>query len=384
MSQNITILGSTGSIGVRTLEVIQQHPTDFNIFALTANSNIELLVKQAQDFKPDVIVIANALLQDDLHAALEKINFKGTVLIGEQGLVEVAQQQSVDSVMAAIVGAAGLAPTLAAAKAGKRIMLANKEALVMAGELFMQTVHDNNAELLPVDSEHNAIFQCFKSAGVRKIILTASGGPFRQTPLVDLCEVTPEQACAHPNWVMGRKISVDSATMMNKALEVIEAHYLFDMPARQIDVVIHPQSIVHSCVEYLDGSILAQMGPSDMRIPIAYALGYPSRMASGVDFLSLAGLSLQFEVLDNVRFPAVDLAYQAIEQGGTAATVINAANETAVAAFLEGKIKFTDITKMVKSVFESSILNTADSLTAILKADQWARDQIVNIINSND
>ncbi len=381
MPRQITILGSTGSIGVSTLDVIQRNSEKFQVFALTANKNIELLVQQCSQFSPQYVVIADATLRKVLVQQLDRINFSGTVLTGVQGLVDVVSHANVDSVMAAIVGAAGLEPTLAAAKAGKRILLANKEVLVMAGDIFMHAVRENNATLLPVDSEHNAIFQCFKPEGVNRIILTASGGPFRNTPMEELATVTPKQACAHPNWDMGRKISVDSATMMNKALELIEAHYLFDLPADKIDVVIHPQSIAHSFVEYADGSILAQMGNPDMRTPIANALAYPERIPSGVPFLDLAGKNLHFESLDETRFPAITLAYQAIKIGGTAATIINAANEVAVEAFLNGKIKFTDIYTTVNDIMRNSTIQVVDSLASIISADKAAREQTLALIN---
>lgn len=378
MKQNITILGSTGSIGVSTLDVIERNAERYQVFALTANKNIDKLIEQCIKFKPKFAVVAQEELFSELQKKLRAVDYPGEILAGNDALVAVAKHADVDSVMAAIVGSAGLLPTLAAAQAGKRVLLANKEALVMAGTLFMQTIRENKATLLPIDSEHNALFQCFprdenENSGVRKLILTASGGAFRDLPLEQLANVTPAQACTHPNWSMGQKITVDSATMMNKALEVIEAHYLFNMPAEKIEVILHRQSIVHSIVEYMDGSMLAQLGNSDMRIPIAYGLGYPDRITSGVPFLDLVGKDLTFAELNRERFPSLNLAYEALRAGGTAATIINAANEVAVAAFLTGKIKFTDIYRIVQEVLDCTEIYYENSLEAILATDKLAR-----------
>lgn len=349
--QNITILGSTGSVGVSTLDVVLKHPDRYRVFALVANKRVDLIVPQIQACKPRFVVMndSSAALQLERQLQLLKISFT-EVLTGEQGVIGVAEHEEVDTVMAAIVGAAGLTSTMAAVQAGKKVLLANKESLVMAGHLLMQAVEKNGAVLLPVDSEHNAIFQCMpvnyrqglaKNA-VRKILLTGSGGPFRQTPLNQLSNVTPDQACAHPNWDMGKKISVDSATMMNKGLEYIEACWLFDADPDQIEIVIHPQSVIHSMVEYLDGSVLAQLGNPDMRTPIAHCLAYPERIESGVASLDIiATATLDFESPDYQRFPCLRLAQEAAKEGGTAMAVLNAANEVAVAAFLEQRVRFT-------------------------------------------
>ncbi|MEN9341699.1 MAG: 1-deoxy-D-xylulose 5-phosphate reductoisomerase, partial [Pseudomonadota bacterium] len=352
--RHICVLGSTGSIGVSTLDVIRAHPDLFKVESLTAHSNIELLVKQCAEFKPKMVVIGSAEAANRLNNELKVKGLTITVEHGADALVTASTLSSVDTVMAAIVGAAGLMPTIEAAKLGKRILLANKEALVMAGNLFMSAVSSSGAELLPIDSEHNAIYQCLPDAnssnggsrgkysllGVKEILLTASGGPFRNHSLAQLKEVTPDQACAHPNWVMGRKISVDSATMMNKGLEVIEAHHLFGVPAEQIKVLIHPQSVVHSMVRYIDGSVIAQLGQPDMKTPIAYGLGWPLRIDAGVkelDFTSAHDLS--FEPVDLNRFPCLSLSYDALSSGGLAPTVLNAANEIAVDSFLNNRIQ---------------------------------------------
>ncbi len=385
-AKNVTILGSTGTIGVNTLDVISRHPTRYGVFALTANSDTGKLFEQCVRFGPQYAVMTDAgcaqQLQDKLHArGLDQI----TVLSGVEGLETVAGHEHVDYVMAAIVGAAGLLPTLAAARAGKRVLLANKESLVMSGQLFMDTVRQNKATLLPIDSEHNAIWQCASCLGggtgpglegraISKIWLTASGGPFRNTPLESLDSVTPEQACAHPNWKMGRKISVDSATMMNKGLELIEACWLFGTSPESIEVVLHPQSIIHSMVAYSDGSVLAQMGNPDMRIPIAYALAWPERIASGAEPLDIFKVAeLNFEKPDFKRFPCLGLAYDAIRKGGTATAILNAANETAVDHFLQGRIRYTDIVRVVAAVLEDQSPHEADSLEAILNDDKLAR-----------
>ncbi len=371
--QAVTILGSTGSIGCSTLDVISRHPARYSVFALTGYSRMQLLAEQCRQFVPRFAVVPDQQAADRLVQAIKALGdgHLPEILTGAAALEEVASAAPVSAVMAAIVGAAGLPPTLAAARAGKRVMLANKEALVMAGSLFMSACREGGAQILPVDSEHNAIFQCLPaeqalrvagagprvdnddSRQVQRIILTASGGPFRQWTSEQMAAVTPEQACAHPNWEMGRKISVDSATMMNKGLELIEASYLFDMPPAGLDVVVHPQSIIHSMVEYNDGSTLAQMGNPDMRTPIAYALGFPERLASGVTPLSLAELGrLDFEATDPVRFPCLQLAIDAM-QSAVGPCVLNAANEIAVQAFLDLKIGFTDIARINRFVLES-------------------------------
>ncbi|RKZ86283.1 MAG: 1-deoxy-D-xylulose-5-phosphate reductoisomerase, partial [Gammaproteobacteria bacterium] len=350
--QAITLLGSTGSIGVSTLNVLAQHPEKYRVYALTANRSVDTLFEQCQQFKPDIAVMLDESSAQLLEQQLKSADIDTQVLSGEQALIQVSESDNTDYVVAAIVGAAGLLPTLAAARAGKHIMLANKEALVMSGGLFMREVEANGATLLPVDSEHNAIWQClpvgnqqqhhFEGKGVRRIILTASGGPFRDYDLTDLEHVTPEQAVAHPNWSMGQKISVDSATMMNKGLEVIEAHWLFGLPTQKIDVVLHRQSIIHSMVDYVDGSVLAQMGNPDMRTPIANALAWPERIDSGVAPLDLVAVGrLDFSVADHQNFPCLALAYQALEAGGTSTAILNAANEVAVEAFLQKQIRFT-------------------------------------------
>ncbi|HHW77899.1 MAG TPA: 1-deoxy-D-xylulose-5-phosphate reductoisomerase [Xanthomonadaceae bacterium] len=379
----VTILGSTGSIGVSTLDVLQRHADRFRVVALTANRNVESLLQQCLTHEPDFAVMADPVAAERLHDRLRAVDRPVEVLAGAAGLERVAALPEVDQVMAAIVGAAGLLPTLAAARARKRVLLANKEALVMAGPLFMATVRERDAELLPIDSEHNAVFQClppeFSTAGlaavgVRRILLTGSGGPFRVTPLERLPDVTPEQACAHPNWSMGRKISVDSATMMNKGLEVIEAHWLFDAPPERIEVVVHPRSVIHSMVEYEDGSVLAQLGNPDMRTPIAHALAWPRRMDSGVAFLDFARLGrLEFEAPDFARFPCLRLAFAALVRGGTTPAILNAANEVAVQAFLERRIRFTDIAVVVEHVLERVSGHEADALAGILDDDARAR-----------
>jgi 1-deoxy-D-xylulose-5-phosphate reductoisomerase len=381
--KRVTILGSTGSIGVNTLDVIRRHPDRFEVFALSANAKVEELAQQCHEFHARY-----AVLPDDGAAAaalrkrLRELGAETEVRVGKNELDFVASHPDVDAVMAAIVGAAGLPATLAAARAGKRVLLANKEALVMAGQLFMDAVKEGGATLLPIDSEHNAIFQSMPrnyahglaNVGVRKVILTASGGPFRTRSVSDLHHVTPAEACAHPNWVMGRKISVDSATMMNKGLEVIEARWLFDATAEQIDVVIHPQSIIHSMVEYLDGSVIAQLGNPDMRTPIAYGLGFPERIEAGVSALDLARAGkLEFEKLDDARFPCVRLAYAAMQRGGTASAVLNAANEIAVEAFLDERLRFVDIPAVLEQVLADMPIATATTLDAVAAADQQAR-----------
>lgn len=380
--QNITILGSTGSIGRSTLDVVGRHPDRFSVLALSANSSHEVLFEQCERYRPKY-----AVMLDQSSAAIlrEKVALAGIgtqVESGIEALEAIASLTETDIVMAAIVGAAGMRPALAAAKAGKRILLANKETLVMTGQLFMDTVLDNSAVLLPIDSEHNAIFQSLPRGysqdmdreGVRKLLLTASGGPFRKHSRDALRHVTPEEACRHPNWVMGRKISIDSATMMNKGLEVIEAHWLFNASADRIRVVVHPESIIHSLVEYMDGSILAQLGNPDMRTPIAYALGFPQRIDSGVDSLDLCKIaSLHFEEPDMIRFPCLALAYQALQAGGAAPTILNAANEIAVQCFLDKKIRFTDIPSVIEETLGELCPLSLDTLDDAFEIDGMAR-----------
>ena len=387
MHQHLCILGATGSIGESTLDVVGRHPDRFSVYALSAHSRIEKLAEQAARHRAKVVVVPDDAARRAFMGFWEAGDPLPEIRVGAQALADTAADTDVTTVMAAIVGAAGLPSALAAAKAGKRLLLANKEALVAAGSLFMQAVRTSGAELLPIDSEHNAVFQCLpvRSAhapaapapGVQRLILTASGGPFRTAPLNTLANVTPEQACAHPNWSMGRKISVDSATMLNKGLEVIEAHWLFATPADRIQVVIHPQSIVHSMVEYTDGSVLAQLGQPDMRTPIAYALGYPERIASGVGLLDLATLGrLDFETPDLQRFPCLRLSFQALKAGQGACIALNASNEVAVAAFLEGGIRYTRIAEVIESTL-SSMPEHAGALPAslddILAIDSQAR-----------
>ena len=381
----VTILGSTGSIGTNTLDVVQRHADRFRVVALTANQNVEGLFRQCVTHEPDFAVMADPEAAERLSDRLRSAGRPVEVLAGMAGLERVAALPEVDCVMAAIVGAAGLLPTLAAARAGKRVLLANKEALVMAGPLFVAAVRQGGAELLPIDSEHNAIFQCLPpgfaaegldAAGVRRILLTGSGGPFRVTPLDRLPDATPEQACAHPNWSMGRKISVDSATMMNKGLELIEACWLFGTRPERIQIVIHPQSVIHSLVQYVDGSVLAQLGNPDMRTPIAHALAWPERLSSGVSPLDLFAVGrLDFEPPGLDRFPCLALAIQAAESGGTAPTILNAANEIAVAAFLMGRIRYTAIAPLVGATLErlpAQAVNR-DGLESLLEADRQAR-----------
>lgn len=380
--QHITILGSTGTIGMNTLDVIARHSAKFQIVALTANRQVERLLEQCQQFRPEYAVMLDADSAEVLRGKIKQAGLDVEVLSGIEALEQVASLPQVDSVMAAIVGSSGLRPALAAARAGKRILLANKETLVMSGSVFMDAVRQHNATLLPIDSEHNAIFQSLPrnfsnnldESGVKRILLTASGGPFRNMPLSELDHVTPQQACAHPNWVMGRKISVDSATMMNKGLEVIEAHWLFNADADKIQVVIHPQSVIHSMVEYVDGSVLAQLGNPDMRTPIAYALGFPYRIDAGVSSLDLIKIArLDFEAPDLARFPCLDLAYQALRQGGTAPTTLNAANEVAVDAFLDERLPFKAIPAMIESVLEKSSAKVIKVLGDVIEADAQAR-----------
>ena len=388
----VTILGSTGSIGVSTLDVIARHPDRFTVTALTARSSVEALAEQCRRFHPRYAVMSDPDAATRLQQQLKTIAPDVQVLAGMDGLIEVAGLPEADFVMAAIVGAAGLLPTLEAARKGKRVLLANKEALVMSGALFMQTVRDHDAVLLPIDSEHNAILQCLPDAymagtapeGVRQILLTASGGPFRTLALDKLANVTPEQACDHPNWDMGRKISVDSATMMNKGLELIEAGWLFGLPLENIKVVLHPQSLVHSLVEYKDGSMLAQMGNPDMRVPISHALGWPERIESGVDGLDLiAAGTLQFEAPDHERYPCLGLAMHAWQLGGTAPAILNAANEVAVGSFLGGEISFPSIAQVIEHALAQCAVREADSLETILDDDAVARTVATEFIHAS-
>ena len=387
--QNITLLGSTGSIGVSTLDVIRRHPDRYRAFALCAHSQVEKLFEQCREFRPRFAVLRDALLAGQLNERCRAAGLETEVRHGIEALIELSALPEVDAVMAAIVGAAGLEPTLAAARAGKRVMLANKEVLVMAGELFMHAVRTHGATLLPVDSEHNAIFQALPgnfayglaACGVRRILLTASGGPFRNVPLSELAHVTPEQACAHPNWVMGRKISVDSATMMNKGLEVIEAHWLFAAPPAMIQVVVHPQSVIHSAVDYADGSVLAQLGNPDMRTPIAYAMAYPERIAAGVEQLDLFKIGrLDFHQPDFVRFRCLQLAYDVLAEGGTAAAILNAANEVAVAAFLDRQLPFLAIAQVNEATLAALPASPQRSLADVLAADAEARQIATKLI----
>lgn len=375
--KRVAVLGSTGSIGLSTLDVLSRHPDRFKVTALAANSNLARLREQCLAFQPLFAVMADVAAAGQLAADLRASGARTRVLAGADALTEIVAHEEVDAVMAAIVGAAGLRSTLAAAKAGKRIMLANKEALVMSGPLFMQAVREGGATLIPVDSEHNAIYQCMageRASGVRRVLLTASGGPFLRSSKEALRRVTPEQACAHPRWVMGRKISVDSATLMNKGLELIEASLLFDLPHTQVDVVVHPQSIVHSFVEYLDGSMLAQLGNPDMRTPIAHALSWPERVASGVESLDLIHVArLDFEPPDLERFPCLRLARTVAEHGQTAPAVLNAANEVAVEAFLQGRLAFMDIPNVIELVLSQHDITPVTSLQDVLRADEWAR-----------
>ena len=379
----VAVLGSTGSIGESTLDVLRRHADRFRVVALSAHRNVERLAAQAAEFRPDYVAIADASLATALSASLAQRGVRIPVLAGSDAATEVAAMPEAAFVMAAIVGAAGLPSTLAAARTGKRLLIANKEALVMAGPLVLAAARQSGATIIPIDSEHNAIFQCMPTgmalgappAGVRRILLTASGGPFRDWPAAALQDVTPEQACAHPVWRMGRKISVDSATLMNKGLELIEASRLFGLPAERIEVVIHKQSVVHSLVEYVDGSVLAQLGSPDMRTPIAQALAWPERLPSGVQFLDLLQVArLDFEAPDPARFPCLGLAIEAARVGGDMPAVLSAANEVAVAAFLEGRLRFGGIAGVCAQVINNWKGDRgAASLSAILDADARAR-----------
>ncbi|MDP2071521.1 1-deoxy-D-xylulose-5-phosphate reductoisomerase [Methylotenera sp.] len=381
-SQSVTILGATGTIGSQTLDVISQHPERFSVFALSANNNVKGLFSLCEKYTPKFAVMLQEAAAAELSLQLKAIHSNTVVLHGEAALNEISSHEQVDIVMAAIVGSAGLHPAMAAAKAGKRILLANKETLVMAGNLFMQAVIDGGATLLPIDSEHNAIFQVMPqqrsrqlaNMGVKRVLLTASGGPFRNASLQELKVVTRAQALNHPNWVMGPKITVDSATMMNKGLEVIEAHWLFNALPEQIDVVVHPQSVIHSMVEYIDGSVLAQLGNPDMRTPIAYGLGYPERLTSGVSSLDLLTVGrLDFCPPDLERFPCLRIAYDALNMGGTAPAILNAANEIAVEAFLAEKIGFMDIPHIIENVLTASSIGQVESIEQLVAIDVQAR-----------
>lgn len=393
--QNIAVLGATGSIGASTLDVIARHPERFRVAALTANRHVEELARLCVRYRPDYACVADGSRAPLLRERLAAAGLPCKVLSGEAGLVEIASLPAIDCVVAAIVGAAGLRATLGAAMAGKKLLLANKEALVTAGPVFMDAVRASGAILLPIDSEHNAIFQCLPpfasgelaSKGIRRILLTGSGGPFRARTRAELRRVTPEEACAHPNWVMGRKISVDSATMMNKGLEIIEAHWLFGARPEQIQVVVHPQSVVHSMVEYTDGSVIAQLGHPDMRTPIAQALAFPERIDAGVPPLDLARIgALNFEQPDFERFPALGLAYEALKCGGSAPATLNAANEIAVAAFLEGRLPFLHITTVIEEALGSVQASVPATIEEVLAADALARSRanhFVAKLNSN-
>jgi len=385
--RNLTILGSTGSIGTNTVSVIKHNPDKFRVRALVAGQNIEVMTEQCLAFRPAYACMADAASARELTRRLREAGADIQVMSGQQAACELASLDDVDQVMAAIVGAAGLMPTLAAIRAGKSVLLANKEALVTCGRLFMNEVRASKAQLLPVDSEHNAIFQSLPETlkrqlgyasllehGVSSIILTGSGGPFRQTRLTELAAMTPDQACAHPNWSMGRKISVDSATMMNKGLEYIEARWLFNASAAQMEVILHPQSVIHSMVRYCDGSVLAQLGSPDMRTPIAHAMAYPDRVASGVETLDFYRIgALTFEQPDEERYPCLRLAMDAFEQGQAATTTLNAANEVAVAAFLQGKIRFTDIAALNRRTLERMALTEPRSVDDVVAIDGEAR-----------
>lgn len=381
--QKLVVLGATGSIGVNTLDVVSRHPDRYEVLALSAQNKVDRLAEQCVRFRPRYAVVGSDKAAASLEGLLRPSGTGTVVLAGIEALERIASLPEADTVMAAIVGAAGLRPSLAAARAGKKILLANKEALVMAGPVFMKEVQRNRSILLPIDSEHNAIYQSLpidyssnlEISGVRRILLTASGGPFRQMSQESLEQVTPDQACAHPNWVMGRKISVDSATMMNKGLEVIEAHWLFNAPPERIEVVIHPQSVIHSMVEYADGSVIAQLGNPDMRTPIAYALGFPERIEAGVEPLDLCRIgTLNFERPDFQRFPCLRLAYEALSEGGNAPAVLNAANEVAVEAFLGGNLGFTSIPRVIAQTLADVPWKEVASMEDVLVADGVARE----------
>ena len=388
-TQWITILGATGSIGLSTLNVVTRHPQRYSVFALTGMTKIQLLAEQCQKHRPKYAVVMDNDSAEQLNALLKPFDVPTQILVGVDALCEVSRDSQVDIVMAAIVGAAGLMPTLAAVNANKKVLLANKEALVMAGHLFMEALKDSTAVLLPIDSEHNAIFQCLpqnkndlSAVGVSKLLLSASGGPFRGWTTDQMKDVTPEQACAHPNWSMGNKISVDSATLMNKGLELIEACWLFDMQESQIEIVVHPQSIIHSLVQYVDGSVIAQLGNPDMRTPIAHALAWPDRIDSGVKNLDLFDVSrLDFERPNFNDFPCLTQAYEAARIGRDAPAMLNAANEIAVQAFLDRRIRFTQIADVVKEAMSVSTFNEPESLTAVQESDLKARSLAADYIS---
>lgn len=391
--EKIVILGSTGSIGCNALEVIKLHKEKYKVFALTANKNVDLLTQQCVDFEPEFVIALNQDANQQLKKNLLASNIKTIVLDDEKSLDWLASHKDTATVISAIVGAAGLMPTMAAANSGKKILLANKETLVMAGELFVKAVKKSNAILIPIDSEHNAILQVlpqskkmnYKSNGIRKILLTASGGPFRTFSKEELKHVTPKEALKHPNWLMGKKITIDSATMMNKGLEIIEACWLFDIPACDIEVVIHPQSIIHSLVEYIDGSTLAQMGNPDMRTPIAYALSHPERIESGVSGLDLIKTKrLDFEAPDLDKFPCLGLAYKALLMGQSAPTILNAANEVAVDAFLVESITFNQIAELIEFCMSTMKPQLLDSIETVLEVDSKARQLALSWINSHN
>ena len=380
--RGIAVLGSTGSIGLSTLDVVARHPDRYRVVALSANSDVQGMLAQCRQFGPELVAMADPDSARALAAALREEHLAIEVMAGPEGLEAVATHPGASDLMAAIVGAAGMLPTLAAVRLGRRILLANKESLVVAGGLFVAAARASGALVLPIDSEHNAVFQCLPAdrpaglagAGVERILLTASGGPFRRYAMAALRDVTPAQACAHPNWQMGRKISVDSATMMNKGLEVIEAHWLFDAAPEQIEVVVHPQSVIHSMVQYVDGSVLAQLGNPDMRTPIAHALAWPERHAAGVTALDLFAVGrLDFEPPDMQRFPCLRLAFEAVAGGGTAPAVLNAANEVAVARFLEGRLGFVQIAEVVERTLAEFAHGPADDLETLLGVDRRAR-----------
>jgi 1-deoxy-D-xylulose-5-phosphate reductoisomerase len=387
--QNVAILGATGTIGLQTLDVISQHPDRFKVYALTANNSVKAMLELCLKYKPQYAVMLQTQAANALATELKQFASNTIVLSGEAAMTEVASNEQVDIVMAAIVGSAGLHPAIAAANAGKRILLANKETLVMAGSLFMKAVQEGGATLLPIDSEHNAIFQVMPhqrakhlaEMGIRRILLTASGGPFREFSIAQMHDVTLAQALNHPNWVMGPKITIDSATMMNKGLEVIEAHWLFNASAAQIDVVVHPQSVIHSMVEYADGSVLAQLGNPDMRTPIAYGLGYPDRLESGVSSLDLLKIAkLDFVAPDMQRFPCLRLAYEALNSSGTAPAILNAANEIAVEAFLAGRIGFMEIAQIIETVLSASDIQAVESIDQLVTIDSQARASARNCL----
>lgn len=384
-ARRIALFGATGSIGASALDVIARHPDRFELEALSAHRDVGKLVALCQRFRPRLAIIADPSLQSELAKGLTAAGLRTEALAGPAALDAVAADAGSDTVIAAIVGAAGVSSTLAAARAGKRLLLANKESVVLAGELLGQAVAEGGATVLPIDSEHNAIFQCLPAdggrGGVRRLLLTASGGPFRGRSRASLSAVTPDQACAHPKWSMGRKISVDSATLMNKGLEVIEAHHLFGLPAQAIEVLVHPQSIVHSLVDYLDGSVLAQLGNPDMRTALAFGLAWPERIESGVAALDLAALGrLDFEPPDPQAFPCLDLAYAALRTGGTAPAVLNAANEVAVAAFLDGQLPFLAIPDLIRSTLDAVGPEPAGSLAVLLASDDRARRQATSLL----